>query len=156
VAASIRAPGLVATMLAAMAQEHERAAGGWQAEGQTRADLVGVTHESAAAIADALENLHVDTEKMRQDLEIRGGVAMAEALATALLAHLSRTEAMAHVKRLSGEAERDGRSLRAVAATDSTVSQWLSPAEIERALAPEAFLGAAGIFVERVLHEWRM
>src|SRR4029453_18148972 len=50
VAAAVRAPGLVATMLAAMTQEHERAAGGWQAEWQTMADLVSVTDTSAVAI----------------------------------------------------------------------------------------------------------
>ena len=35
IAAPRRAPGLVATMLAVMPQEHERAAGGWQAEWET-------------------------------------------------------------------------------------------------------------------------
>ncbi len=33
-------PGLVATMLSAMPQEHERAAGGWQAEWPTLSDLI--------------------------------------------------------------------------------------------------------------------
>ena len=38
VAGAIRTPGLVATILAAMPQEHERAAGGWQAEWPAMAD----------------------------------------------------------------------------------------------------------------------
>jgi 3-carboxy-cis,cis-muconate cycloisomerase len=53
-------------------------------------------------------------------------------------------------------AERDGRPLREVAADDPEVSRWLSPAGIERALAPENFLGGAGTFVDRVLQQWAM
>ena len=39
-AAAVRAPGLVATMLSAMPQEHERGLGGWQAEWDVLPDLV--------------------------------------------------------------------------------------------------------------------
>lgn len=156
VAAAVRAPGLVATILAAMPQEHERAAGGWQAEWQTLADLTEVTRDSAEAIASALGGLTVDPQSMRRHLEIRGAVAMAEALSVALLAHMDRSEAMAHAERLSRLVEHDGRPLREVAAADPEVSRWLSQADIERVLTPENFLGAAGTFVERVLRDWAM
>ena len=39
-AAAVRAPGLVATMLSAMPQEHERGLGGWQAEWDVLPELV--------------------------------------------------------------------------------------------------------------------
>ena len=156
VAAAIRAPGLVATILAAMPQEHERAAGGWQAEWQPLADLMHLTREAADAIAGTLAELRVDPAAMRRHLEIRGGVAMAEALAAALLTHVSRSEAMALVARLCRVAECDGRPLRQLAAEDPDVSRWLSPADIDRALAPEHFLGAARTFVDRVLQQWAM
>ena len=68
IAAAIRAPGLVATMIAAMPQEHERAAGGWQAEWETLADLIRVTLESAGAIADTLGDLQLDPAAMREHL----------------------------------------------------------------------------------------
>src|SRR6185436_21187256 len=60
VAASVRAPGLVATMLAAMPQEHERGVGGWQAEWATLPELVLLTAGSARSIATVLESLKVD------------------------------------------------------------------------------------------------
>jgi 3-carboxy-cis,cis-muconate cycloisomerase len=154
ITAAIRAPGLVATMVAAMPQEHERAAGGWQAEWATLADLIQVTQESATAIADTLADLQVDPEAMREHLTLHGGVSMAEGLATALMAHLSRTDAMAHVERLSRVAVRDRRPLLELASADPEVSRLLSPADIERALAPENFLGSAPLFIERVLKEW--
>jgi len=156
VAAAIRAPGLVATILAAMPQEHERAAGGWQAEWQPLADLMSLTRDAAEAIAGTLGHLRVDPAAMRRHLESRGGVAMAESLATALLGHLSRSEAMTLVERLCRAAEREGRPLRQVAAEDPVVSRQLSPADLDRALAPEHFLGAAGTFVDRVLQQWAM
>jgi 3-carboxy-cis,cis-muconate cycloisomerase len=156
VSAAVRAPGLVATMLSAMPQEHERAAGGWQAEGPTLADLIALTQQSADAIAGALGDLRVDASAMRNHLAIRGGVAMAEALSTALAPHGSRTDAMALVEKLVRTAEHDRRSLQDVATTDPEVTRWLSPADVERALNPDNFLGSARVFLERVLQEWGM
>ena len=154
VSAAIRAPGLVATMIAAMPQEHERAAGGWQAEWETFSDLIRVTLESAAAIANTLADVQLDPAAMREHLGLHGGVAMAEGLAAALMEHLGRTDAMAHVERLSRIAVRDRRPLRELASVDPDVSRWLSAEAIDRALAPENFLGSAPLFVERVLKQW--
>jgi 3-carboxy-cis,cis-muconate cycloisomerase len=154
VSAAVRAPGLMATMLASMPQEHERAAGAWQAEWQTMADLVAVTLESADAIASALEELHVDAARMHDNLQMRGGVALAEALSVALQSKVGRKEAMAHVERLCREVERTGRSLVETATHDPGVSSLLTAAEIAQALTPENFLGAAPIFIDRTLRQW--
>ena len=154
VAGAIRTPGLVATILAAMPQEHERAAGGWQAEWAVVADLMRVTRESADAIDAALDNLRIDPSAMRRNLSMRGGVAMAEALSVALMDHVSRTDAMTLVERLCRIAARDGGSLREAATRDPDITRWLAPAEIDRVLAPENGLGSAGVFIERVLTLW--
>jgi 3-carboxy-cis,cis-muconate cycloisomerase len=60
-----RVPGLVATMLACMEQEHERAAGAWQAEWGTISDLLRLTGSAAAWARDLLEHLQVDSDAMR-------------------------------------------------------------------------------------------
>jgi 3-carboxy-cis,cis-muconate cycloisomerase len=60
-----RVPGLVATMFAAMEQEHERAAGAWQAEWGTMCDLLRLTGSAAAWARDLLEHLEVDAGAMR-------------------------------------------------------------------------------------------
>src|SRR5690349_18920758 len=57
VAAALRAPGLVATMIAAMPQEHERGLGGWQAEWVTLPELVLLTAGAARSIATVVESL---------------------------------------------------------------------------------------------------
>jgi 3-carboxy-cis,cis-muconate cycloisomerase len=63
-----RTPGLVATALAAMEQEHERAAGAWQSESGTYTELLGLTGSAAAWTRELLENLTVDPERMRANL----------------------------------------------------------------------------------------
>lgn len=60
-----RVPGLVATMLGAMAQEHERAAGAWQAEWGTVSDLLRLTGSATAWARDLLEHVEVDAQRMR-------------------------------------------------------------------------------------------
>jgi 3-carboxy-cis,cis-muconate cycloisomerase len=86
-----RVPALVATMLGAMAQEHERAAGAWQAEWGTLSDLLRLTGSAAAWARDLLEGLEVDAERMRFNAEgmtARGDLgASGELIDRALLAH---------------------------------------------------------------------
>jgi 3-carboxy-cis,cis-muconate cycloisomerase len=59
-----RAPGLVATLLASMEQEHERAAGAWHAEWPTLADLLVAVGSAAAWLAESLRSLRLDTARM--------------------------------------------------------------------------------------------
>jgi 3-carboxy-cis,cis-muconate cycloisomerase len=64
-----RAPGLVATVLASMEQEHERAAGAWQAEWGTISELLALTASAAAWSADLLSHLKVNPDRMAANLE---------------------------------------------------------------------------------------
>jgi 3-carboxy-cis,cis-muconate cycloisomerase len=59
-----RVPGLAATILGSMAHEHERAAGAWQAEWGTIAELLALTGSAAAWARDLLEHVDVDAEMM--------------------------------------------------------------------------------------------
>lgn len=68
-AAAQRVPQRVATLLAAMPQEHERALGGWQAELAEWAQLLMSAHGSARALAQAFPGLQVDTQRMRTHID---------------------------------------------------------------------------------------
>jgi 3-carboxy-cis,cis-muconate cycloisomerase len=72
-AAATRAPGLVATLMAAMAAEHERAAGPWQAEWPALRDLLDVTTAAAVHARRMLETLEVVPERMAENLAAVGG-----------------------------------------------------------------------------------
>ena len=83
-----RVPGLVATMLSSMEQEHERAAGAWQAEWGTITEVLRLTGSAAAWAADMLQHLEVDAPAMRtaagEDPDLG---AAAELVDRALAAH---------------------------------------------------------------------
>ncbi|HWE10985.1 MAG TPA: lyase family protein [Solirubrobacteraceae bacterium] len=63
-----RSPGLVAGALACMEQEHERAAGDWQAEWGIHTELLRLTGSAAAWARKLLEQLQIDSERMRTNL----------------------------------------------------------------------------------------
>ena len=64
-----QAPGLAATLLGAMAHEHERAAGAWHAEWRPLGELLRSTGSAVAWLRESLEGLEVDPERMRANLD---------------------------------------------------------------------------------------
>jgi 3-carboxy-cis,cis-muconate cycloisomerase len=78
-ACSKRVPGLVATMFAAMEQEHERAAGAWQAEWGTHTELLALVGSATAWGRELLEQLEVDSGRMRDNLRRLASAGVAEA-----------------------------------------------------------------------------
>lgn len=148
--AATRAPGLAATMLAAMPQEHERGLGGWQAEWTTLPLLVGVVAGSARAGAELLETLEIDTSRMRANLSLDGGLVMAEALSTALSTSLGKAKAHAIVEDVARRARAEGRELADVAADTEAIAS-LDRDRLRELLAPDRYLGSSSAFVARVL-----
>jgi 3-carboxy-cis,cis-muconate cycloisomerase len=74
-------PGLVATLLASMVGEHERAAGAWQAEWRPLTELLRLTGSAAAWLRDGLEHVEVDAERMAQNLkDLERSYPLAEAV----------------------------------------------------------------------------
>lgn len=83
-----RVPALVATMLASMEQELERAAGAWQAEWGTVTDLLELTGSAAAWARDMLDHLEVDVEALHVAAEVTPDLGAAnELIDRALAAH---------------------------------------------------------------------
>ena len=150
-AAAGRAPGLVASILAAMPQEHERGLGGWQVEWTAVPELIRVTAGASRAVGDALETLRVDEVRMRANLDATRGLALAEAISVSLGAHMERSQAHALVEAASRRARTERMSLAQALAADPSVSRWMTLEQIEQRLAPESYLGEARAFVERVL-----
>jgi 3-carboxy-cis,cis-muconate cycloisomerase len=150
-AAAVRAPGLVATTLAAMPQEHERGLGGWQAEWIVLPELLLVTAGAARTMADVLDTVKVDRMRMRQNLDLTHGLVLAEAVTMALAARMGKADAHARVEEASRRAVREDIPLSEALAADPEVLRHMARDEIERHLAPEAYLGATRTFVERVL-----
>jgi 3-carboxy-cis,cis-muconate cycloisomerase len=62
-------PGLAATLYAAMAGEHERAAGAWHAEWPALRTALGFAGSAVAWARTMLESLEVDEQQMRANLQ---------------------------------------------------------------------------------------
>jgi 3-carboxy-cis,cis-muconate cycloisomerase len=155
IASARLAVGEVPVILSAMAQEHERAAGGWQAEWAAVPNLFRYTASAVERVHEAVGGLQVDPARMSTNLDLTKGMIMAESLAMALARHVGRPEAQHMVKALSDRAVRSGMHLRQAALEEAHVQSILSPEEIDRALEPGAYLGSTDVFIDRALASYR-
>jgi 3-carboxy-cis,cis-muconate cycloisomerase len=150
-ACTARVPGLVATILGAMAQEHERAAGNWHAEWEPQRDLLRLVGSAAAWSRELLERLEVDPDRMRANLDAAGGLPLAEAAVTALAGRLGPARARALVDQAARAATDGGRPLREELLEAPEVAAALGPAGVDRALDPGRYLGSAQALIDRAL-----
>ena len=151
VACAQRGPGLVATMLGAMMQEHERGAGGWQAEWETLLELLRLTGSAAAIANEMLPGLDVDPERMRGDMDLTGGLVMSESVAAALAPSLGRSDAQALVEKAARRSVEEGRGFREVLLALPEVADVLGPDGLDGALDPAAYLGVTPELIDRAL-----
>jgi 3-carboxy-cis,cis-muconate cycloisomerase len=145
-AAAHRVPGLVASFLSAMLQEHERSVGGWQAEWPVVAAVIQSTGVAIASMAEVAEGLSVDVLKMQLNIENTNGVIFAERAMMLLGAKLGRDVAHKLVEAAVRKSVKEGSNLAAVLAGTAEVNTHLSPAELEELETPEQYLGSADAF----------
>lgn len=151
VACAQRGPGLVATMLGAMTQEHERGAGTWQAEWETLPALLRLTGSSAAILKELLAGLEVHPEKMRSAMGVTGGLVMSESVAAALAPALGRADAQNLVEKAARRSVDSGRAFRDVLLEVPAVVDSLGVDGLEAALDPGAYLGVTEELIDRML-----
>jgi 3-carboxy-cis,cis-muconate cycloisomerase len=75
--AALRAPGLVATLMAQLTPEHERGLGQWQSQWLTLRELLCAAGSALGAMSEVLEALQVDGDAMRANIE-RSAIPPAE------------------------------------------------------------------------------
>jgi 3-carboxy-cis,cis-muconate cycloisomerase len=138
-------PGLVSTMLAAAPQEHQRAAGRWQAEWPTMTSLLRTVGAATMHTRSMLADLRVDARRMRANLDAAGDVVLTDAVVAQLAPALGRTRAASVVAEAAARAARAGTTMRA-ALVD------LAPEAASITFpTPEECLGAAGVWIDRAL-----
>jgi 3-carboxy-cis,cis-muconate cycloisomerase len=111
-AAAQRVPQRVATLLGAMAQEHERGLGNWQAELAETVGLYTSAHGALKALADVAGALQVDTARMLRNIDALQGLVFAEAVAMQAARRIGKSRAHGWLEGQSHEAVRSGRHLR--------------------------------------------
>lgn len=150
-AAATRAPNLVATMLAAMVQEHERGLGGWHAEWSTLPELCIVAGGALRHTVDMLAGLEVDPSRMGANLGATQGLILAEAVQMALGMKIGRLAAHDLVETACKRAVTEKRHLRDVLTDDARVTAHLGRTDLDGLFDPVNYLGMAEEFVARAL-----
>jgi 3-carboxy-cis,cis-muconate cycloisomerase len=151
-----QAPGLVATLIAAAEQEHQRAAGAWHAEWEPFASLLRLTGSAASWAMDLIGGLTVDPARMRANLDAARGLPLAEHVSALLAPALGRVGAHDLVAQASAHAVTADVSLREALLGVPALRQRLddagvTPGQIDSALDPAGYLGAARYFVDAAL-----
>ena len=129
-----------------MALWHERDISHSSAERFVFERAVGVAAYATRTMADILDGLEVDADRMRANLDQLGGMVYSEALLLAMVEQgADRQAAYRLVQGAAKQAWSGASTFRAALLGDVAVAEWLTPEEIERAMDLEHHL--AGIDV---------
>lgn len=97
VATAQRSPALLSILFSAMVSPDERAAGPWHSEWQAARQLLALAVEATEASVVLIDELVVDTERMRANLDLTGGSIYSEHVLSTLTRDIGRAEATAIV-----------------------------------------------------------
>ena len=151
VAAALRVPPLVSTMLAAMPQEHQRGLGNWHAEWEILPDIFRLTGGALHHFTEMLPSLEIDTKRMSLNLELTRGLIFAEAITMAAAQRLGKSAAHALLEAACTKARATGQHLKTILLADPSISEILPQPELDRLFEASNYFGSAGDFVDQVL-----
>jgi 3-carboxy-cis,cis-muconate cycloisomerase len=151
-----QAPGLLATLVACAEQELQRAAGAWHAEWEPLTALLRLTGSAASWVAELMSGLVVDTARMAANLAATKDLPLAEHVTALLAGVLGGVQAHDLVAEAGQRAVSAGLPLRDVLLAvpkleGRLASAGITPEQIESALEPAGYLGAADAFVTAAL-----
>jgi 3-carboxy-cis,cis-muconate cycloisomerase len=150
-ASAHRVPGLLASFLSAMVQEHERGVGGWQAEWPIVASIVQATGLAVASMAEVAEGVSVDESRMRVNIDATRGNIFAERVMMLLGATLGRDVAHKLLEEATHKSAAEHRRLMEVLAENPDVTRVIHAATLARLDSPEDYLGMATNFRKRLV-----
>jgi 3-carboxy-cis,cis-muconate cycloisomerase len=149
VAAAAEVRTLVPLALEAMQTEHEadRTTSMMMDRAVTQACML--TSEILQRLIVVLSDLQVFPERMRRNLDLSGGLIMAESLMLELGKQIGRQRAHDVVYDAAQGAATQGRAFRELLAEDERVTAHLSPSQIDALLDPARYTGLCPQFAER-------
>jgi 3-carboxy-cis,cis-muconate cycloisomerase len=150
-AAARMVQGLVPVMQGAMAQDHERATGPWQAEALALPQAFVLTHGALLHTRAIAEGIVVDAARMRANLGITHGLIVSEAVMMGLAPVLGRNAAHHAVKHACDTALTENISLADALERDETIAARLDREAIENLINPSNYLGSTEAFIDRLI-----
>jgi 3-carboxy-cis,cis-muconate cycloisomerase len=120
-----RIPNLVATMLACMTQDHERATGQWHAEWETFSQIIQLTGGTLHQAVNLTNGLEVNALNMSKNLETTNGLIYAESISLALSKFIGKNEAHQFVEKSCDEAVKQGVHLKEYLKNQTIIEKYL-------------------------------
>jgi 3-carboxy-cis,cis-muconate cycloisomerase len=110
---------------------------------------------AVSRLADLLAGLQVDAQRMRHNVDLTGGLIMAEHVVMILGERIDRVMARALVDAAVSMSLNTGRPFKDVLREDRGITTYLKPEELAVALEPDRYLGVAGQLIDRALEAYR-
>ncbi len=142
---------MVAALLEAMIEDHERATGPWEIEWIVLPEIFMLTAGALAQTKFVVSGLQVNEKKMRENIDITKGLVMSEAVMMGLGPTLGRNKAHDMVYDVCRLVVKTGRPLIDLLVEDKEISKHATRAQLEKMVDPANYLGVAGEMVDRVL-----
>src|SRR6516165_1759456 len=142
---------LVAALLDAMVEDHERATGPWEIEWIAVPEIFSLAAGALAQTRFVVSGLIVDEKKMRSNLDMTRGLIVSEAVMMGLGPHIGRQYAHDLVYDICRQVIATGRPLVDLLAENQEIAKHLDRAALEKLCDPANYLGEAGEMVDRVL-----
>lgn len=141
----------VPTQLTAMIQEHERDVATQPLEWLVIPEAFVLAAGCLKHSVQVLDGLDVEAKNMRHNLELGGGLLMAEAVMMGLAPKIGRGKAHELVGQVSAYAIENNLTLRQSLLASSEIKTFLSENEIDKLLDPIHYTGVASEMIDRVL-----
>ncbi len=145
--ASLRAQAMVS--LQSMQGEHEAATGYTQMTARTLFDSCSLLGDILERIVILMEGLQLFPERMRQNLDLSGGLIMSETLMLELAKHIGRQDAHDAIYEAVEESFHSGEAFDAVLRRRPEIATQLDASTIETLLDPERYTGLCAVMAEQ-------
>ena len=142
---------LVAALLEAMVEDHERSTGPWEIEWIALPEIFMLAAGALAQTRFVTEGLQVNEKKMRENLGITKGLIMSEAVMMGLGDKMGRNYAHDLVYDICRDVVKTGRPLIDLLAENDEIRKHADRKKLEELVDPANYLGVAGEMVDRVL-----
>lgn len=149
IANAARVPHLVGNMYALMGQEHERSAGLWHAEWETLNQIMLLAAGALELGTDLVNNLEINAQRMKQNLEITKGLIYAENVLLALVGTMGKIQAHEYMEKACKLAVLQNKHLMEV-----LIDQKINLADLDKYFKPEYSLDINFEIIDDIIEKY--
>lgn len=142
-----------AVLAESLPHEHERDGRAWKLEWHAVPELTMAAGKAMALLAQLLEHLEVNRQRMRRNLDLAGGQIHSEAVMLPLSLKVGKQTAHRLVHGISGAATLRGQPFLQALMEDPVITTELSPGEIAQLFDAAPSTAQCGALVDRILHQ---